>query len=140
MPSNLIFTSLLLPQGDSLLNRVLSFGPKNVGPNLLLLSHTANVEIWPNLVPLNESCNKDNIYNNNFDNANGNNSNEYYSDIINKCNNDNNNSNNYNNTKNSSYSNDNSNSINGTHSDFTNFNSKHQVQCSVTLQVTYVHF
>ena len=113
---------------------------------MLLLSHIANVEIWPNLVPLNESGSKDNY--NNFDNGGGNNVNEYYSDMINKSNdnnnininnNNNNNNNNGNNIKNNNYGNDSSNSINGTRNDFTNFNNKDQVQCSVTLQVTYTH-
>ena len=48
-----------------MLHRILSFGPKNLGPNLLLLSRTTSIDIWPSTVPLNNHHNNPNIDNNN---------------------------------------------------------------------------
>ena len=48
-----------------MLHRILSFGPKNLGPNLLLLSGTCSIDIWPTTVPSNNHNNSTNIDNNN---------------------------------------------------------------------------
>ena len=44
-------------QKSPLLNRLVSFGPKNCGPNLLLLSKDARIDVWPGLVPAKNTAN-----------------------------------------------------------------------------------
>ena len=36
---------------------MVSFGPKNCGPNLLLLSKDARIDVWPGLVPAKNTAN-----------------------------------------------------------------------------------
>ena len=47
------------------MNRVVSFGPKNCGPNLLLLSKDAKMDIWPGLIPAKNTANNNGNESNN---------------------------------------------------------------------------